>query len=200
MAVQHEIPTVDVSPYLDPGAPESARNDVVAQVKSACEQYGFFQLVGHGIPIDLQRRALDCAKTFFALPQEQKDVLAMSNAMGNSKRGYERLGGQLLDKKPDLKEGFYIGKELPADHPEAGQFLKGPNQWPDLPKNLLEEPIMEYREALVKLDTLLMQILAEGLDQPPEVMESFTRDPVANLKLLHYPPQISKDKDQFGGE
>lgn len=43
----------------------------------------------------------------------------------------------------DTKEGYYIGREVPADSPETRFPLHGPNQWPDetlLPK---WRPVME---------------------------------------------------------
>lgn len=101
-----EIPLIDISPFLDGSAPQSSRDAVVDQVKEACMTYGFFQLEGHGIPVDLQAQMLKCAKVFFDLPLEQKKAVGMDKAMGQSNRGYEVIGGQLLqsDALPDLKE------------------------------------------------------------------------------------------------
>lgn len=49
---------------------------------------------------------IDCAKTFFDLPLEEKKKVGRENAMGLSGRGYEVIGGQQLqsDALPDLKE------------------------------------------------------------------------------------------------
>lgn len=106
MAVEHTIPLIDISPFLDPSATQDARDTVIEAVREAAQVYGFFQLTGHGIPINLQRQILKCAATFFALPQEEKSALHMSNAMGQSNRGYEKIGGQTLqdNARPDLKE------------------------------------------------------------------------------------------------
>ena len=41
-------------------------------------------------------------------------------------------------------------------------------------------------------------MLAIGLGHDPSVLETFTKEPVMNLKLLHYPPHTSKDERQFG--
>ncbi|KAJ9622661.1 hypothetical protein H2203_006311 [Taxawa tesnikishii (nom. ined.)] len=66
MAIQHSIPMVDISPFLDVSSAQYARDQVVDAVRSACESYGFFQLVGHSILLELQRKILDCGKQFFA--------------------------------------------------------------------------------------------------------------------------------------
>lgn len=41
-------------------------------------------------------------------------------------------------------------------------------------------------------------MIALGLTVPLENLESFTREPACNLKLLHYPPHLSKDVRQAG--
>ena len=41
-------------------------------------------------------------------------------------------------------------------------------------------------------------MLVLGLGHKVEVLDSFTRDPVQNLKLLHYPRHTSQDPKQFG--
>lgn len=106
MAILHSIPVIDISPFLDPTCTESQKNEIVVAVRDACVTYGFFQLIGHGVPPETQEQILGCAKSFFDLPLAEKQALAMSKAMGESNRGYETIGGQRLQsgKLPDLKE------------------------------------------------------------------------------------------------
>lgn len=94
------IPSVDISAYLtDPNSKEG--NKVIEQVRDACRTSGFFQITGHGVPPSLRDSVLDAAKTFFALPSEQK--VKYSGVPG---RGYEKIGEQMLEPgtKPELKE------------------------------------------------------------------------------------------------
>lgn len=104
MTIVHKIPTIDLSPYLDGDATSEAKAEVVEQVRSACSEYGFLQVEGHGVPIATQRQVLECCKTLFDLPQEQKESLSLKN--NPARRGYERVGEQVLDAKalPDQKE------------------------------------------------------------------------------------------------
>ncbi len=139
-----------------------------------------------------------CAKRLFDLPLEQKEAMAMSKSMGLSKRGYEAVGGQKLDDKPDTKEGFYVGVELLADDPRAGTFLKGPNFWPAaLNNDEFRKPVMEYHKQVLKLHEVLLRILAAGLPFGDDVFDKFMEDPVANIKLLHYPSNGAKEADEL---
>ena len=96
---QAQIPTIDLQPYIDGSNPD----DGVSKVRAACETYGFMQVIGHDIPLDVQERAFACAKTFFALPTEQKLALTKDSITG---RGYEPLRSQGLQSSdlPDEKE------------------------------------------------------------------------------------------------
>merc|ERR1711939_439427 len=121
------IPIIDISGYLagEPGA----KAKVAAELRTACEEQGFLQVVGHAVPEDVQARFLDAIQRFFALPMAEKEKLSQSNS--KCYRGYERLGGQKLDEldtsaTPDQKEGFSVRPERPL-----GKFLQGPNQWPE---------------------------------------------------------------------
>ena len=84
----------------------AALTDVVEQVRHACTVYGFFYLVGHGITLEEQNKALDCAKLFFTIPMEERLEIQIKNSMGKSHRGYEPAGIQVHQEglKPDTKE------------------------------------------------------------------------------------------------
>jgi isopenicillin N synthase-like dioxygenase len=94
----------------------------------------------------------------------------------------------------DIK-GFYIGREIP---PEDSSFLRGPNQWPTLPASDFHSPVTAYYNEMLHLSTNLIEMLVIALGHAPSVLEHFTREPVMNLKLLHYPPHTSNDPLQFG--
>jgi isopenicillin N synthase-like dioxygenase len=51
----------------------AAKENLVKELKHACQEYGFFQLVNHTIPSDLQGSILHQSKKFFDLPIEVKE-------------------------------------------------------------------------------------------------------------------------------
>jgi isopenicillin N synthase-like dioxygenase len=192
------IPTIDISPYLRQQASPDDKSAVIDAVKNACAQYGFLQITGHGVPFTAQQAVIEASRRLFSLPQDQKDVLSLKHSA--ARRGYERVGEQVLDVNalPDFKEGYYVGREVPA---EDMSFSRGPNQWPSpdsLPEKDFRNPVTEYWQYLVRLCDTMMEILTLGLGHDISVLRDFTSEPAANLKLLHYPPHLSKDERQFG--
>ena len=51
---------------------------------------------------------------------------------------------------------------------------------------------------MLRLSTALLEMLVIGLGHDVSVLSNINTEPVMNLKLLHYPPHISKDNRQFG--
>jgi len=77
-------------------------------------------------------------------------------------------------------------------------FLRGPNQWPELPEEAFHAPVNEYYDHMLRLCSSLLEMLVLGLGHDISALDTFTREPVMNLKLLHYPKHISQDERQFG--
>lgn len=123
------IPLVDISAFIDENASAKAKDDVVKAMSHACSTYGFFYLVGHGIPEADRQQTLDCARLFAALPLEDKMDISVSKCMGQSFRGYEPPALQLHQKGllPDTKE-VWLRTLLPciiiADLGIAGFYLR----------------------------------------------------------------------------
>jgi isopenicillin N synthase-like dioxygenase len=200
MAVlEFAIPTVDISPYLtDPSSP--AAQQIITDVANACRTSGFFQLIGHGVSSTLQQTVFAGSKKLFALPAAEKEKI--KSVVGG--RGYEILGGQTLQQgaKPDMKEGFFVGPEIPNDQ-ESYRDYRHPNSWPEeslIPSSELKDPVLEYRQQLCELSLVIMQILAQGLPNGTRNMfDDFCADPLAVVRLLHYPPQLNlSDPKQLG--
>jgi len=142
-AVEVTIPVINISGYLKGNS--EATKAVAEEVREACENQGFLQVVGHTVPEDVQARFMQVIAAFFKLPREEKEKV--SQIKSKCYRGYERIGGQKLDElddsaTADQKEGFSMRPERPL-----GKFLQGPNQWPD--ENLVpgfKKAYMDYFE------------------------------------------------------
>lgn len=98
-----KLPLIDLSGYINPKS-SGDKERVIAEVRDACSQFGFFQATGHGVPLSLQKRLLGSIDTLFALPEEAK--LALSYLKNPSRRGWEKSGMSLRegDALPDSKE------------------------------------------------------------------------------------------------
>ncbi|KAI9121989.1 hypothetical protein K1719_006678 [Acacia pycnantha] len=62
-----QLPIIDFAELLGPNRPQ-----VLHSLSHACEHYGFFQLVNHGIPDDVVRRMMDVCRRFFDLAHEER--------------------------------------------------------------------------------------------------------------------------------
>jgi len=154
------IPVLDLS-LLDQGP--AAADRFRDELRRATHEVGFFTLVGHGIPDELQARLLSTSRAFFALPDEQK--LEIENLKSPYFRGYARVGGELTQGKVDWREQIDIGpgreaRELGPDDP-AYLRLEGPNQWPSaLPE--LRTVIEEWRSRLEVIGRRLLVAWSEA--------------------------------------
>ncbi|NHO31590.1 isopenicillin N synthase family dioxygenase [Acetobacter fallax] len=165
------------------------RQAVGDALRTACASTGFFYCVDHGIPPALIDAVLAESKAFFA--RSPTDKAALDKARSPCNRGYEPLRNQTLEAgtPPDLKEGFYIGEEQPANAAEL-RFNQGPNQWPRNSAGF-RPTMMAYFAALNILAERLMRGIALSLGLEETFFTRFCQNPQATLRLLHYPPQPS---------
>ncbi|PYH78576.1 Clavaminate synthase-like protein [Aspergillus uvarum CBS 121591] len=166
-----EPPVIDFAPFYGPEWP--AKERLISELRQACREYGFFQLINHAVPAELQESVMRHSQDFFALPTETKERYGKD--IGGFNRGYERLRAQNLEKRTqgDLNEGFYMGKNPPLDDPYV---------------NVMDD----YHAVLTALAMGIMQMIARTLHLDEDVFHDFCEHPVAVLRLLHYPPQGPK--------
>jgi isopenicillin N synthase-like dioxygenase len=158
------------------------------RLREAAHEVGFFYLTGHGVPGELTDRVLAAARRLFALPQADKDAVAMVRSPHF--RGYTRLGGELTRGGVDWREQIDIG---PERNPVAGPdkpgylWLQGPNQWPaGLPE--LPGIIAEWDAALGAVARGLLRHWAASLGSPPDVFDAaFAETPATLIKIVRYP-------------
>jgi isopenicillin N synthase-like dioxygenase len=181
------LPVLDAA-LLDGNA--SDRAAFARAMRDACVTHGFFYIRNHGVDLYLLEDVLEQSRLFFSMPLEVKLQADKSRSFCN--RGYEKLRDQVLEAgtPPDVKEGYYMGAELPLDDPRviARKFNHGPNLWPAQIPGF--RPAMQaYMEAVRAVAERLLRGLALSLDLNEPYFDRFCEAPMEILRLLHYPPQ-----------
>jgi isopenicillin N synthase-like dioxygenase len=181
------LPIIDMSALF--GTDAEARRGVAARIAAACEDDGFFYVVGHGVtPAILQRLDTE-ARAFFELPLAGKQSIAMARG-GPAWRGWFPLGGELTSGRPDNKEGLYLGEELPASDPRvaAGWPLHGANLWPADAPGLRPAVEAFFTTASAAAAALVQGVsLALGLDDD-HFARQYLRRPTRLFRIFRYPP------------
>ncbi len=166
---------------------------VAAEIDAACRAFGFFYISGHGVPEDLQQRLEDLTHALFALPEADKAAIAMRHG-GRAWRGWFPFEGELTSGRPDRKEGWYVGAELPpSDTP-----LHGPNLFPAaLPE--LRPVVLAYLDAMRSLGHALLRGVALGLGLPASWFDQhLTADPLILFRAFRYPPETDLVDPNWG--
>nr|AFK35419.1 unknown [Medicago truncatula] len=81
------IPVIDLSPILDDS--NNVKNplvidELVRKIGSACKEWGFFQVINHGAPLESRQRIESVGKKFFGQKMEEKKKVRRDivNVMG----------------------------------------------------------------------------------------------------------------------
>jgi isopenicillin N synthase-like dioxygenase len=192
-----QIPIIDFSRIDEPGAQAL----VAKQISEVCREHGFFYVAGHGVSPELQKQIEKLSRTFFALPEEEKQQIAMRKA-GRAWRGYFAVNDELTSGKPDKKEGIYFGLELDKNDPrvKAGLPLHGANLFPEHPADF-KETVLEYIVAVTQVGHKVMKGISLSLDLPADYFyQKYNQDPLILFRIFHYPPQPVKTTDWGVGE
>lgn len=172
-------------PVIDLAARPSALRK---QLREAGHDVGFCYLTGHAVPQRLTGALLAAARQLFALPQADKDAIAMVHSPHF--RGYTRMGGELTGGRVDWREQLDIGPErAPIGGPDKPDYLwlQGPNQWPvGLPQ--LPRIIDSWEAELSRVARTLLRHWAAALGSAPDVFDAaFAESPATLIKIVHYP-------------
>ncbi|GMR17367.1 MAG: isopenicillin N synthase family oxygenase [Gammaproteobacteria bacterium] len=183
------VPDIDVGALAGP-ADGHAASDAVAQIAQACRDWGFFQVVNHGVPADLMQNLWRQTEAFFALPSASKESLRRTRA---NPWGY--YDNELTKNQRDKKEVF--------DYTAAGvdPIYGAENRWPPQAAGF-RDTMLAYLDATTALSLQLMRAFCVGLDLPADYMEREfagkhtgfmrlncypVRDPLANATIEHQP-------------
>ena len=186
MASNVAPPVIDVSPVIrhfstaSPSAPDLADQPAlracVAEIREACQKWGFFQCTRHGIP----ERVLDDfdreCRSFFELPLSVKAPIKRT---ASNSRGW--FDDELTKQIRDWKECIDIGQP-------GRSKVDGENQWPDPSAAPAFRPAMEkYYSHCWSLSRALLRACAVGLGMAPDHFDEEAEPHTSYLRLNYYP-------------
>ncbi|NQZ33213.1 MAG: isopenicillin N synthase family oxygenase [Oceanospirillaceae bacterium] len=193
-ADHNDIPVIDLSTYLKTNSKESLEN-VATQLRHACENVGFFTIIGHGVAPSIIDTQFSMLKLFHALPIADKKSIQMDSPqwpIGGV--GYLPFKNRKLPSRDtgNRNEAFLIK----CDH----NTHMHDNQWLD--ETLLpgfRAASETYADAMLSLGKRLLPIFARALDMPADFFDQAFFDPLFRLRMTHYPSaDIATEKDEFG--
>ncbi|XP_050213390.1 1-aminocyclopropane-1-carboxylate oxidase 5 [Mercurialis annua] len=165
------IPVIDFS-KVNGSAEERAKT--MAELANGCEEWGFFQLVNHGVPEELLERVKKVSSECYKLEREENfknsKLVAALNELA------EKKDGEKLDNV-DWEDVF---------------TLLDDNEWPSKTPGF-KETMAEYRAELKKLAERVMGVMDENLGLPKGYIKKAFNDGEGDnaffgTKVSHYPP------------
>jgi len=184
------VPTIDVSDLVSGTEPDAARAAGV-RIVAACEDPGFFQIVGHGVDPELRAGLERAAREFFALAESEKRRIAMIHG-GAAWRGWFPLGSELTAGVPDGKEGLYFGIEHPPDDERVltGTPLHGANLYPERPA-ALADLVPRWIGAVTTVGRAVLRGISLGVGGDGTAFDQWCTDPTVLFRIFHYPAATS---------
>lgn len=181
------IPVLDISAFR--ADPTSAEGRAFANdLREACHGPGFAYITGHGVDRSRDLELLAAARSFFALPAEERELLAIVNSAAF--RGYTVLGDERTAGAADWRDQLDVGPEQAApaaDSLPLWRRLRGPNQWPaSLPT--MQPTVLDWMAGLESLGLDALRALAFGLGQAIDHFDAgFLPESDVHLKIIRYP-------------
>ncbi|XVF67639.1 hypothetical protein PTKIN_Ptkin10aG0137500 [Pterospermum kingtungense] len=163
------IPLIDLSVLNsspDAVSDPTTLHSLVSEIGNACKDWGFFQVINHGIRRDEVKVLGYFEAEFIKNVRDWKELF------------------DFAVQNPTI---------VPASgHPDDKEVVEWHNQWPEYPPEL-RVVLEEYAKELEKLSYKLMEFIALSLGLAADRFHGFFRDQTSYTRLNHYPPCPAPD-------
>ncbi|KAL6963949.1 hypothetical protein U1Q18_034956 [Sarracenia purpurea var. burkii] len=182
------IPLIDLSAlnsHYFPSDPTSLES-LVAEIGDASKNWGFFQVINHGVPQETRRKLESASRKFFAQPAEEKRKIRRDEV---NPQGY--YDTEHTKNVRDWKEVFDLTVKNPtvvpaSPDPSDEEVVELVNRWPKYPPEL-REACEEFAKVMEKLAYKLLELISLSLGLPAERLSGFFNDYISFVRLIHYP-------------
>ncbi|XVE92341.1 hypothetical protein REPUB_Repub01dG0088900 [Reevesia pubescens] len=164
------VPVIDL---LEPSAL------VVEQISRACEEYGFFQIINHGVPQELCDRMMATITDFFELPPDEKAPFFTTD---HSKQ--VKLFNYFVKDGSQNKVSMWSQCFSHPWHPLDDILHLLPQNPPQY-----REVVAEYAKEIGVLMKRLLSLISQGLGLEKDSLEKkLSEKPILPAQANYYPP------------
>ncbi|KAK4431251.1 protein DOWNY MILDEW RESISTANCE 6 [Sesamum alatum] len=169
-----EVADYHNAPIIDLGCAD--RTFIVQQIAQACQNYGFFQVINHGVLKEVVEKMLEVANEFFHLPVEEKMKL-YSNDPSKTTR--------LSTSSNPPKEKIHNWRDYLRLH--VHPLDKYAKEWPTNPTSF-REIVGNYCVEIRQLGLRLQELISESLGLDKEYMNKTLGEQGQHMAINYYPP------------
>lgn len=179
------VPVIDLGPLLDPRDPSACATmklSIVSQIGKACEEWGFFQVINHGIPLDLIEEVLATSRILFENPaQEKMKVRPQARGRDHSK----------------IPTGYNVYPPCKWDLYETLYYVAGSSACNAFPEDLprLRMVIEKLLRLLCKTVEFIESLVSQSLGLPANFLKELNGDKILPFKMLCYPRATSQQEE-----
>ncbi|CAI0438255.1 unnamed protein product [Linum tenue] len=172
------VPVIDMSKLVG-GCDDE---DELAKLHSASRDWGFFQVINHGVPDKVILKMKADIQEFFSRPLQEKMECAQ---LPSDIQGYGQAFVVSVEQKLDWGDMLYILAQ-PQD-------VRNMRFWPRVPSSF-RATLIQYSIELEKLKGILLSSMARNLGLEPEKLLTLFEEGVQGVRMNYYPPckQASK--------
>ncbi|CAI0438252.1 unnamed protein product [Linum tenue] len=166
------VPVIDMSKLVG-GCDDE---DELAKLHSASRDWGFFQVINHGVPDKVILKMKADIQEFFSRPLQEKMECAQ---LPSDIQGYGQAFVVSVEQKLDWGDMLYILAQ-PQD-------VRNMRFWPRVPSSF-RATLIQYSIELEKLKGILLSSMARNLGLEPEKLLTLFEEGVQGVRMNYYPP------------
>ncbi|CAN1746405.1 2-oxoglutarate-dependent dioxygenase 11 [Linum perenne] len=169
----HQVPVIDMIKLASVG--EDA-DEESSKLHSACRDWGFFQVINHGITEEVIQNMKVDLQVFFNQPLQEKMSCAQ---LPNGLEGYGQAFVVSEEQKLDWGDMLFVHAQ-----PVNGRNLRF---WPKVPSSF-KASFEQYSSELEKLALSLLSYMAKNLGLEPEKLLTLFEEGFQSIRMNYYPP------------
>ncbi|KDP30058.1 hypothetical protein JCGZ_18383 [Jatropha curcas] len=161
-------------PVIDLGCPDRAQ--IVKKIGDACTEFGFFQVINHGVSLEEMEKMIGVASEFFRLPVEEKLKLYSDDP----------------SKTIRLSTSFNVNKEKVHNWRDYLRLHCYPldkyvPEWPSNPPPF-KEIVSNYCKEVRELGFRLQELISESLGLEKDHIKNVLGEQGQHMAVNFYPP------------
>ncbi|XP_030500835.2 S-norcoclaurine synthase 1 [Cannabis sativa] len=173
-----ELPVIDMTKLIADNQ-HPWHHDELAKLHLACKDWGFFQLINHGVPEEIIDKMKIDIEEFFKLSLVKKKAYAQQP---NDVEGYGQAYVHSEDQKLDWGDMLFL-RTLPLSH-------RNMRCWPIS----FRESLDKYSREVQKVAVCVMKFMSRNLGLNSETLCSKFEDGTQGMRINYYPPCVEADK------